>query len=607
MDKSTVPVEKSFIALDCKRDVNHTMPWFSQKSKYDPRPANVVKPLINGEQAFGTVHAAIGAAKKSIDIVSWGFDPSMRFKRPDGPRIGELLKQKAKAGVEVRILIWKNALANFGENNIIGDGLFGSGGGSSGAGSGVGSTSAGNAGSGGGGFNNYGSTKSGPGSAGVLAGDPGAKAFNREWFANKTDKLAFRTRDFGRVDRIKIAWRNSKKRGMDAPMQLLAFYLFASHHQKMVLVDYEDPNAATGFVMGHNMLRNYWDTDTHDYYSEGRLDFPPWQDLSSLVFGEVLWSLNENFCTAWEKAQPWIGSDMPIPATRKRLKPDAFAEPAQRHGKTEMAQICRTQPQENDRSILDLYKLALSNARTYVYFENQYFRNTELAMHMREMRRKLKAGGWRSDLYVFVVTNVPDNHGRLTTYDMLNALGKSENMPKIDQKQQDNNPDPQNTRALRRKDLEGLNIHVCTLCATGYEQEAAQAVAGGGSGPMGFPNISIYQPPAKTVYRDIYVHSKLMLVDDVFFTIGSANVNVRSMEVDSELNIAMPSPTVTKEWRQRLWKIHTGHAPGDDMKSEFEIWKKLMAQNVQAQRDGNPLQAPLIEFFDDAATGGRDD
>lgn len=36
-----------------------------------------------------------------------------------------------------------------------------------------------------------------------------------------------------------------------------------THHQKMVLVDYESPADAVGFVMGHNTLDAYWDRDDH--------------------------------------------------------------------------------------------------------------------------------------------------------------------------------------------------------------------------------------------------------------------------------------------------------------------------------------------------------
>jgi hypothetical protein len=154
MSTFSIPKETNQVALLSKRDVTLTMPWFSELSKYPPRAANVVNPLINGERAFGAAYEAIKNAKKSIDMIGWGFDPSMRFQRPNGLRTGELLQQKAKAGVEVRVLVWKNALANFGENNIIGDGMGGSGGGT-GLGSGIGRTGATDA-NHGGEYNDYG-------------------------------------------------------------------------------------------------------------------------------------------------------------------------------------------------------------------------------------------------------------------------------------------------------------------------------------------------------------------------------------------------------------------------------------------------------------------
>ena len=361
-----------------------------------------------------------------------------------------------------------------------------------------------------------------------------------------------------------------------------------------------------GFVMGHNLLRDYWNSDEHAYDSDLRLGFGPWQDLSSRVYGPVLYDLNENFCTAWAMAQPWIGRDQPIAPSRLQIKPSVFEAGAARHGPADMAQICRTQPQENDRSILDAYMLALSNARNYVYFENQYFRNNEIAMLMRDVRRKLKAGGWKRDFYVFVVTNVPDKSGRITTYEMLFALGKADRMPHIDKKQ-GGDSEPQDAKALRRRDLEGMNIHVCTLCASGTQFTEADGYETGTVDEMGFPEVRFTEPSSRTVYKSIYVHSKLLLVDDVFFTLGSANVNVRSMEVDSELNIAMPSPAVTQEWRRKLWGIHTGRAPGDNPKDEFKFWGDMMVDNGRSQKAGEPLKASLIEFYDDSKSGSRAD
>ena len=36
----------------------------------------------------------------------------------------------------------------------------------------------------------------------------------------------------------------------------------------------------------------------------------------------------------------------------------------------------------------------------------------------------------------------------------------------------------------------------------------------------------------------VYIHSKAMIVDDRFFTVGSANTTNRSMGLDTELNVA---------------------------------------------------------------------
>src|SRR6185369_17124966 len=440
MAKLIEPSDNFALLLTSKRDVRCSMQWFAEGGKYPPRPANFIEPLINGERAFKAVHEAITKAKKSVDIISWGFDPSMRLIRPASERLGELLRRKSDAfsrkdgsftdpEVEIRVLIWKNALANFKENNMPGDGLMGSGG--TAMGSGVGSTSAGAGSKENKDFNDY----AGPitNSAAVLRDDEDAKQFNRAWFRYQPPKLEFRTRDYSLGDRINIARHQMAQRGMTNPARTYSMTDFASHHQKMILVDYESPEDAVGFVMGHNLLRNYWDTDAHEYFSTLRHGFAPWQDLSCRVRGPVLFDLNENFMKAWEKAES-SGSKFFWSDVRKERKAEDFIAPAKRCGATEMAQICRTQSQEGDRSILESYKLALAAARNYVYFENQYFRYTEFADLLRITRRKLKSAGWKRDFYIFAVTNLPPPESKETTHDMIEALGKGQQMPSLQKK-----------------------------------------------------------------------------------------------------------------------------------------------------------------------------
>jgi phosphatidylserine/phosphatidylglycerophosphate/cardiolipin synthase-like enzyme len=96
----------------------------------------------------------------------------------------------------------------------------------------------------------------------------------------------------------------------------------------------------------------------------------------------------------------------------------------------------------------------------------------------------------------------------------------------------------------------------------------------------------------------VYVHSKVMIVDDVFLTHGSANVNRRSMEVDSELNICHERMDVTQPLRRHLWKIHTnGQGVQDDPQTASKYWEQIISRNASNQKNGMAPMASLIGFM----------
>jgi phosphatidylserine/phosphatidylglycerophosphate/cardiolipin synthase-like enzyme len=67
----------------------------------------------------------------------------------------------------------------------------------------------------------------------------------------------------------------------------------------------------------------------------------------------------------------------------------------------------------------------------------------------------------------------------------------------------------------------------------------------------------------------IDVHCKIIVVDDVFASIGSANASPRSFTLDSEINIGWYEPATVKKFREDLWKEHLGSPTG----SLFAAWK----------------------------------
>ena len=114
-------------------------------------------------------------------------------------------------------------------------------------------------------------------------------------------------------------------------------------------------------------------------------------------------------------------------------------------------------------------------------------------------------------------------------------------------------------------------------------------------------------------YREIFIHSKLMVIDDSMFTLGSANLNVRSFAVDSEINIASDDAPKAKDLRQRVWKQHTtGHTKertgfdgGGDatdqevMLNTFSRWEKEAAANSDSKEKGKSLSSFLVKFLDE--------
>lgn len=64
---------------------------------------------------------------------------------------------------------------------------------------------------------------------------------------------------------------------------------------------------------------------------------------------------------------------------------------------------------------------------------------------------------------------------------------------------------------------------------------------------------------------DVYVHSKLMIVDDEFVSIGSANIALRSMTTDGELQVGIVDAenVFARDLRASLWAQHSGLSAAD--------------------------------------------
>ena len=590
------------VALQHTNEVTCTPPWYVRNTEYPPAMATY-QPLINGEETFRAVHLAISKAKATVDIICWGFQPSMYFIR-DGisPRIGELLMAMAREGVKVRILGWEmpfNTAGKAGEANLPGKGPF-----------------------------RYKDRELQPSTDEQYA-------YDRQWFANcaLADNMAaahlaargtpvFVSRGFSVLERAEIAHQAMYK-SLDPQISATTQFILtatATHHQKTVLVDYELPDRAVGFVMGHNMLDEYWDTndhlavkrdkDTKPAPNKGPRGDTPRQDISSRVSGPILEHLHHNFAAAWRKE---TGEDLLASRQAKQVGLQLQCTPG---ATKQIAQILRTQAQEGKRDIETLYLQAVNNATQFIYIENQYFRWPPLAELIKTVAASQARAGRdpveHGNLHLFVITNASEDGlgpGALNTQRMLESLGRAETIPEVTKlrrieqvkAQASPRPMPEPRDRVGHRELAEwqaeLDWHI-------------KAIKDSSIVPEEIPNLKVHvcslvapDSPAGKEWMPVYIHSKLMIVDDVFTTHGSANINTRSMQVDSELNIAHEWMSVTQALRRRLWDLHTdGKGVQDDASSAFKAWQDIIKRNKDFQSEQRSPDAPIIEFYYGKAT-----
>ncbi len=636
------------VAIDeVSRKASGSAQWFLEGGGYPPiTRGNALEFMICGEEGFGSIANDLRAAQSTVDIVCWGFDPGMELERTGndwrrGDTYGDLLESLARRGVTVRLLIWYNPIASAVQNNMPG-------------------------------YTDDSRWSLNPiNMAANLArsSSPYANAERQEYCTEWWQRNLPNGSGSGADPNLLIVLRDTRAADSewgfqdeeDQPAGWILnplserglMGLFATHHQKPVLIDYAHDNGrhAVGYVMGLNSVTDYWDTEQHyvdtgvreqpaestwqkeidhEYESaygkrERRLDgmpgkkewdskarkvggakyasLKPYRDYACRVAGPALACLHRNFINGWNAAAP---KHLHMP-----LQPLPPAMPILPPHPANQVQIVRTQPHEQEKTIKALYDQATSYARNYIYIENQYFFYPHYVRKLVEARQAF-CKGWKEwgkrpaseipPLHLFIVIPRPENSGMVPrTSDALNLLGH-EGMPeqqanvtdegKLAQHYPEATPGPNGQPVIdregRKKLMEtlGIKVSVAMLRTSNVDGIRAPRTEAG-----------------TTAYREIYIHSKLMLIDDVFVTLGSANLNQRSMAVDSEINIAATDARQISLLRERIFRSHSNGLVGgswdrNKVNKVFEEWNDLMRKNELSKKDGRLMNGFLLPFED---------
>ncbi|WP_421999189.1 VTT domain-containing protein [Reyranella sp.] len=258
--------------------------------------------------------------------------------------------------------------------------------------------------------------------------------------------------------------------------------LGSSQHQKIIVVD--DAVAMSG---GLDLTIRRWDTSAHDAINPHRVDpagepYRPFHDVQMMVDGDAARALAELARERWCRAN----------GDRPAIEPCGDPWPDAVHPQFEDVEIgiARTQPRYNGdeavREVETLFVESIARAERTIYIENQFLSAPLVADRLAQRLRE------RPQLELVMVA--PRSHDSW----------------------------------VERRTMRNGRIRFW------------RRVHGAGGDRVRLLYPAVEQEGKKT---DTMIHSKVMVVDDWFLRVGSANLNNRSMGADTECDLAIEART----------------------------------------------------------------
>ncbi|XP_057503702.1 phospholipase D alpha 1-like [Actinidia eriantha] len=396
-----------------------------------------------------------------------------------------------------------------------------------------------------------------------------------------------------------------------------------THHQKTVVVDCEVPGQGPlrrrilSFVGSIDFCDGRFDTPDHSLFRTLNTfhndDFhqpnftgssiskggprEPWHDIHCKLEGPVAWDVLYNFEQRWKKQ---VGNEFlftlneldriitrPSPVTSPQdpetwnvqifRSIDGGAVYGFPENPKDAIEVGLVRGNDNiiDTSIQDAYIHAIRRAKNFIYIENQYFLGSSYGWKSKDVKGEDVAALHLipKELSLKIVSKIEAGE-RFMVYVVIPMWPEGI-------------PESGSVQAIldwQRRTMEMMYTDISdTLRAKGLPANLREYLAFFCLGNREIKKDEEYEPPQKpdpdTDYNRaqlarrfmIYVHANMMIVDDEYIIIGSANINQRSMDGGRDTEIAMggyqPHHLATKSepakgdiygFRMGLWYEHLG-------------------------------------------------
>lgn len=311
--------------------------------------------------------------------------------------------------------------------------------------------------------------------------------------------------------------------------------LGASQHQKIVVID-----GQVAFSGGLDLTGRRWDTPEHAVDNPFRIDpggkpYRPFHDVQAMVDGDAARALYDIARQRWRCVtfEELPNADAGSDAWPKVVQPDF---------QNVQVGLARTQPAmgacKEQREVEALFLDSIDTAERALYIENQFFTSVPIA---ERIARRMQG---RQALETLLIG--PQNHESWIE-----------------------------ARTMRNGRIRFLG----TLLDAGVGDRVR----------LVYPQVE-----NAGTSTDTMMHSKVMIIDDRFLRIGSANLNNRSMGTDTECDLAIEATTEQErarilDIRHRLLADHCG-VPAAEVARHFAEGRGLIRASYELMGAGHSLR-----------------
>ncbi|VAI81646.1 unnamed protein product [Triticum turgidum subsp. durum] len=529
-------------------------------AEFDPKIRLDGGGLYKPGRCWEDIYDAISNARHLVYITAWSMFPHITLVRErDGRQetLGELLKRKAGEGVHVLLLVW-NDISSI-------DGLH---------------------------------------EVGVM---------------DTRDQLTAKYFRGSRVQCV-LCPRNWSVRGYILDAKTPVDTVVYSHHQKAITVDQELP-ASSGSdgrrQISHSLFRTLGTGQAHSN-DFSQINFSdeaatldkggprtPWHDIHAKVEGAAAWDVLHNFEQRWSKQGGGKEHLVDLVALEGKVAPSSW--PVTLPGDQEAwnvqlfrsidsistvgfpdsmedayeAGLIQDKHRVFERSIQDAYIHAIRAANSFIYIENQYFAGSSFQWKTHDGIDPADVGACQQiprELSLKIVSKIEAGE-RFAVYVVVPMWSEGTPTGRYRQAMLDNQRRTMALMyddiavALQAKKIDADPRDYLTFFCLGNREAKSE----GEHLPAKHPKDGTDYARAQKARRFmIYVHSKMMIVDDEYIVVGSANLNERSMAGDRDSEIAIgafqPHRVNTDAelakghvhgFRMSLWHEHLGKTHDD--------------------------------------------